>query len=130
MRPVRERPLWISGRPAVKSHCQRSGRVARAWIEVPGGEHLDPGGAAAQRRDNLQVQRVLTVHPALAPDARGVPVPAAVAYPYHRSLIQFIRIIAHRVIRVVADTAAHRAAGMRVHDGAALAVVQAEGRPA
>ena len=95
---------------------------------VPAGEHLDPGGAAVQGSASPPGAARPHRSSRSGPDARGVPGPAAFAYPYHRPLIQSIRVVAHRVIRVVAHVAAYRAAGMRVHDGAALAVVQAEDR--
>ncbi len=127
MRPVRESCLRITGRPAVKPHCQRGGRVARACAEWPAASASIQ--AVPRLSDGITSRlRVLAVHPPLAPDARGVPAPAAVACPYHRPVIQFIRVVAHRVIRVVAHVDAHRAAGMRMYDGAALAIVQAEDR--
>src|SRR5437868_4576200 len=112
---------WLNGMPAGR----RQLLLPVQWNpgaglgRAPRGDDLNLGRSAAQWRHHLHEQRGPAVDPALAEGARGVPAPAVVADPGHWPVIQLGWTVAHLV---------HRAAGVHVHDGAALAVVQAEDR--
>jgi hypothetical protein len=114
----------VAARVLLSAH-RLSKTLARCSLPLPARTfrtftQVDPGGAGGARTHDRPIMRTTA--------RRSRRSTCAVACPYHRPVIQFIRVVAHRVIRVVAHVAAHRAAGMRMYDGAALAIVQAEDR--